>query len=413
MSIGSLNFKIIKANDRQILDNLTLYLKETNSSVESMYANFLFGGQVALDKNYNNNTELDSALKSNSELIQSLTCNLASEKGSYTITISRTSESHKDNCVVNFTGIPSQNREFAFACTGRLRKIFKAIDSADFLKAIDESQNDFNARREESLNKLESVSVALINDQEKYRQNLEQQYEQRKKKLDEDHNQNLSALAQEKENLSRRIKEVDDRASMHARREHHKNFKQIFKDRSENFKISNGTIALRRPIEWFCWTLLAVFGSLFILTSLTSLKIIGTAQEAEMIGLYIKQASLGLLFTTVSIFYIRWRNHWFERHAQEEFFLKRFEIDLDRASWAVELASEWVQEKNKEIPESLLNRITINLFEQKTPQIPKLHPIEDLTSILLGASSRLNLKLGNGSEVELDRKSMDSLRKPN
>lgn len=48
------------------------------------------------------------------------------------------------------------------------------------------------------------------------------------------------------------------------------------------------------------------------------------------------QMLVAIAFASTSVFYIRWTGRWFERYAEEEFLLKRQEIDIDRASWIVE-----------------------------------------------------------------------------
>ena len=77
------------------------------------------------------------------------------------------------------------------------------------------------------------------------------------------------------------------------------------------------------------------------------------------------------------IFYIRWNDSWFRQHADEEFQLKRFELDIDRASWVVEMALEWKDEKGTEIPEELIERFTENLFKDQNIFESAKHPSEE------------------------------------
>lgn len=87
------------------------------------------------------------------------------------------------------------------------------------------------------------------------------------------------------------------------------------------------------------------------------------------------------------MFLIRRSNRWFDKHAAEEFSQKRFELDLPRASWLVEMAIEWQSERGSEIPESLVERFGNNLFEQQEARAEPLHPPDQLASALLGASA--------------------------
>ena len=88
------------------------------------------------------------------------------------------------------------------------------------------------------------------------------------------------------------------------------------------------------------------------------------------------------------------------------------EIDIDRASWIVELASEW-SERGQEIPETLMSKLTTNLFSYDTKDSEPLHPADQLASAIFGASSRANIKLPNGlGQLEFDRKSQKDLKRP-
>jgi hypothetical protein len=104
------------------------------------------------------------------------------------------------------------------------------------------------------------------------------------------------------------------------------------------------------------------------------------------------------------VFYIRWNDNWFRQHADEEFRLKRLELDIDRASWVVEMALEWQEEKGSIIPQELIDRLTSNLFIDQDRRAPPKHPSEDLASAIVAASSGLTLRIPGIGEVTLDRR---------
>ena len=104
------------------------------------------------------------------------------------------------------------------------------------------------------------------------------------------------------------------------------------------------------------------------------------------------------------IYYIRWNDLWFRQHADEEFRLKRLDLDIDRASWVVEMALEWSAEKNTGIPQELIDRLTRNLFEGGGLSGEAKHPSQDLASALLGASSGLCIRVPGLGEIQLDRR---------
>lgn len=103
-------------------------------------------------------------------------------------------------------------------------------------------------------------------------------------------------------------------------------------------------------------------------------------------------------------------NRWFEQHASAEFLLKQFELDIDRASWVVETAMEWRRDQNAEIPTSLLEGITRNLFADGGDSAQAHSAADDLASALVGNASQLKVKLGN-NELNFDRKGLAGLGK--
>jgi hypothetical protein len=139
----------------------------------------------------------------------------------------------------------------------------------------------------------------------------------------------------------------------------------------------------------------------FLYQSLTS------TDALHLVPAIVKQVTFTALFVTTAYFFIRWNNQWFQRHANEEFHLKRLELDIDRASWFVEMAFEWKDEKGEEIPEALIERLTQGLFTE-TGGDHAVEPSESLAHALLGAA-RFKVKLPGDIEVEYDRKGVEKL----
>jgi len=121
----------------------------------------------------------------------------------------------------------------------------------------------------------------------------------------------------------------------------------------------------------------------------------------------------GLTFVAVgtAFFYLRWLNRWFEQHAQAEFKLKQFQLDIERASWLVETALDWDAKQEKELPKELLEGLSRNLFSFDDEKIDQVrHPVDELASALMGTASRVKLNLA-GNEVELDGKRLNKAAK--
>lgn len=416
MALGSSSFKIIKAIDK-------LYL-EIPEKIIKKFPNVSFAGNGAINTafagsiqatgigDFQNNESLKSLKTAKSELINSMTCYFAlTEFGASQWYFSISRQEHLDNVSLNFNSCPDQAKALAIEIVAFMRSTLVATDSVSYLDGISNDHlKSIYQRRETEINHLESISKSLIFDQEKYRQDLERSFDARRRQLDEDFEVKRQELADKETALKERMDAVDDRQAKHARRAVTLSMKDTLKGRSQEFKLSRGTVGLRSAIEYFSWFLIGFFALLFLITTLSSLKIIGDVSETDIIGLYIKQIALGVAFASTSVFYIRWRNLWFERHAQEEFLLKRQEIDLDRATWAIELASEWVDEKKRDIPEALISKLTNNLFEYQSHEAKNLHPAEDLASLILGSSAKVKLKV-NDNEFELNHKGASELKR--
>ncbi|MCM0752025.1 hypothetical protein DEA98_14245 [Brucella pseudogrignonensis] len=104
-------------------------------------------------------------------------------------------------------------------------------------------------------------------------------------------------------------------------------------------------------------------------------------------------------------------NRWVERYADTEFYLKQFELDIDRANWVVETALEWKEKQDRTIPDALLGSISRNLFlKTDRDEDADMHPADYLASAILGRASALNLKVPGG-ELQLTGKDIKKLAK--
>lgn len=269
--------------------------------------------------------------------------------------------------------------------------------------------------REIALARLETMSSTLLEEMEAARKRREQEFEAKEKALEakvEQRQRELEKAAKARqEEQDRRAseletlqKELDDRAAKHARRQHYKDIKEKFKSWSEQFQVTKGTSDLRKSVFWMTVILLLLFGGIsgyFLFQSITA------QDNTHLIAAIVKQITFTLLFVSTALFFIRWNNQWFQRHANEEFRLKRMELDIDRASWFVEMAFEWRDEKGEEIPSQIIDRLTAGLFLEEGSE-PSSEPHDSLAQALLGAS-RFTVKLSDGTEVEYDRKGVQKL----
>ncbi len=278
----------------------------------------------------------------------------------------------------------------------------------------EEARQHFQAR-EIALAKLEKMAADLMQEMEEVRkrredeyqskvQTLENRVEKERQELQSQHEQRSKQLQEKADELDRQRKELDDRASKHARRQHYKDIKEKFKSWNDKFQVTKGTSHLRISVAVTTVFLLLLFGGLaagFLFQSITA------SDNTHLIAAAVKQVTFTLLFVSTAFFFIRWNNQWFQRHADEEFRLKRMELDIDRASWFVEMAFEWKEEKGTEIPLAIIERLTQGLFANDVSD-HSAEPADSLMQAIVGAA-RFKVQFPNGIMAEYDRKGIKEL----
>lgn len=242
---------------------------------------------------------------------------------------------------------------------------------------------------------------------------LEAVYRERQVQFDEKHRRTteefdrrqglLSAeLAAREKELEDRRRSLDDRDAKHARRGMRNEMKERLKEHSTQYGLTAGTQQMRTPVHIAFLFLCFVF----VGGALWAAAHIGDGQEPVVVAWSIvRSLLLGLAFGATALFYLRWLNGWFERHAAEEFRLKRLELDIDRASWVVETLLEASTEGEGKVPPELVDRLTRGLFEEGSPTDPIQHPVDQLAT-LLRAAANVDLKLPGGAEVTFDKKGL-------
>ncbi len=199
---------------------------------------------------------------------------------------------------------------------------------------------------------------------------------------------------------------LDDRNNTHVRREIRKDLLKEIEARSSGVILSKATKKKQGPVVIAMLALSVLLTGLAI-WSAVDLGVLFHSQftsNAELIFASARQMAFSGGAVAAIIYLIRWYNRWFTRHAEEEFFIKRFQLDIERASWVVETVLEWEKEKgaDKQMPELLLRSLTRNLFQDQTKTVePVVHPADQLASALFGTASKVRLKSGE-NEVELN-----------
>lgn len=300
-----------------------------------------------------------------------------------------------------------------------------------------------------TLDRLESLNAELVRTttalQVKILEDARNQAEKNDSILQEKIEENITVfkekeelLEKQKEALRKRETDLDDRGNTHARRELRSNMLDEVKARVASFGVSNATVNKRKPVQigiYLLLVILLVFAalSIFELISFSSDKqlmyrseinrpdpsnatayaayseyvskmAIERYPESHYYALLARVAILTTLIFTTLLFYIKWQNKWAEHHAEKEFQLQRFQLDISRANWFIETCLEWKKETDSEIPTELIDKMTKGLFQTDQDGFGAvIHPADELASALFGSASKIKVKVGE-NEVEINPK---------
>lgn len=294
---------------------------------------------------------------------------------------------------------------------------FERTEATD--KLLGDELAEFYRKREAALMRLEEIEQKSLEQINNYRLNLDAERERTEQRLKEkydaesavqrtEHEKRIAIIGEREAAVDQRTKELDDRSSRHARRQIRQDMKKEISDRGLSFALTDKT-AQKRILIHALFSVTILF--LMIITGVSVAEV--QKNTGSTLWYFFAKLSVSAAATVATlIYYIRWHDSWFMRHADEEFKLKRFELDFDRASWIVEMALEWKDEEKRELPPELLKALAANLFADNEPVTRANHPYEDIASMLMGSSAEMNLTLPNAAgTLKLDRKSKKELER--
>ena len=409
------DFQILKVPDRELIESLLKIHTELDISPSGRLVIYLASGRarndISIDE-IDNDPFIEQLRDWNRSLIwrisldigQFLSASVSVERSNGFDQASVSFDDHSDQVqVVRLLGVTQKH----------LRPFVRTPELDDLLGP---ELAEFYTKREEALLRLEGVSQKLIEQNEEYRRGLDAKADSSQQQLEEkikEKEQDLEAEYKKKEELlDRRAQEIikkeelfDEKDNQQARRTLRAEFKQLIADRTTDYSLSDSTVRKRLPINLVFLGILSVLGCFVYTAFLGSLP--STADWYDHARLPISLVA----FVGMAIFYIRWLDGWSQRHADEEFRLKQLDIDIDRASWVVEMALEWKEEKGTEIPQELIDRLTRNLFREARNKDDVRHPTEDILSTFLGEATKLRLGAPGIAEAEFDRRGLKRAKK--
>lgn len=425
MAFQSVSFQVPRVSDRLVHDRLAEALTNAGFKPQLTTVSLLIGSDLNAQDS-GNAKQIELILKLDTIAARSVSFKIINQGN---VSVRRPEENHRlkgwyDEASIN----PGEEADAAKVVTliREVRKSLQAIEEKAALEFLTDEQRSYYEAREVNLQRQEAMVQQFIGDLQRFSTDLTKtlttEFQQKHKTLEEDHAKRITALEEQDQkrvkqfdereaDLDKRKNEIDDRESKHVRREIYKEIKNKFVERSKAFELTRGTRKLRIPIYVSSVALLALFlaGAIYYVfidspwTSQHDPWVLGWSIARQMI--------LTIGFGLTAWFIIRWQNQWFHNHAEEEFKLKRLELDIDRASWVVEMAMEWKDAKGTEFPQFLIERLSRNLFEQENEKDGVATPADSLAAAMLRAASGAKVKLGDAVELSFDTKSIKKLDK--
>ncbi|HMP04093.1 MAG TPA: hypothetical protein PKD86_02970 [Gemmatales bacterium] len=409
------SFQIPRYTDTVIVEKLDKLTKEGGYQVGMGSYEFIFADQKAEFVNHVRDANLDEILNLGTVSTRSITLRL---NNSLHLRIERAWDHSNRKLIGNLdtvTVTPSsqggQSNPSVLEIAKLIalaRKHFEAADTKPFMDFLDEGSKQLYQSREQDLQKLERMQESFFKNmteftldqqrkQQEFQRQVEAEYASRQSRLEEQHQDRLKQFEAKEAELKKYRSEIDERENRQARRDIYKELKAKLDARNKSFELTEGTKNRRRFTFWFTVALLVLFAGVFAFCF--SKNVVSDPAQINWVAVG-SQIGFAIAFIGVATFFIRWNNQWFQKHADEEFKLKRLDLDIDRANWLVELAMEWKNITKSDIPDDLMDKLAHRLFTSEDSKELDMHPAETFLSALFGKAGRINLEFPNRLEIQ-------------
>ncbi|MFO0932930.1 MAG: hypothetical protein U1E39_09500 [Planctomycetota bacterium] len=284
-----------------------------------------------------------------------------------------------------FVGLPEELRAFHKS----QEETFAARESA-----LLAARREFEAARKSAFDEREAERKQLQADVDARRKALDGEYEEKRKSLDAQHETRKTDLESKEKSLAARTAALDDRDRMHARRDFFKELRKLIEG-SKALVLSEGTAKKRRTIHWICG------GALSAAVGLAVFALVEIAEKGINFPVGSIFFSGTVLFASTLVFYLRWNDRWFSRHADSELDSRNRERGLLGTAAIVELLFEWNKDTkgDKPFPPELLRALTAELLPPPLVAGGTAHPAE---SVLATLENLKSLELG-GKAMRFER----------
>lgn len=409
MSVAAQKYQARKLKDKQLINAFKKIIEETNHQDDAVCHVTVLSGLTADIIKYqqlDDDALLKSIVSENSEIISNATVQLFT--GPHQIYFTFTRGDYSDivhlHISTNYT-----NKDIVPIVKSVQKNIKPYAEYKTLENILGKEVSETFRTKEEHLQNIEELIQKLTTENVEYRKQLDKEksdFEKEVKTKSETEKQKLLEEIEARENeIKEKEKEIDLSSAKAARRKLRLDIKDKLADEFKSFSLSKDTIKKRRPIHWlFC-------GMILILTGYSIIN--GFQVFSETAGEYItyKLAISVVALIGAIVFYIRWIDSWFRQHADEEFKLKKLELDIDRASWVYEMAMDWKKDTEITMSKELVDRLTQGLFVTDSASERVRHPSEDLLATLFGGISELKVPTPGGGEVRITGRNLKKMQK--
>jgi hypothetical protein len=298
------------------------------------------------------------------------------------------------------------------------RRHFSPIDRIAVLEHLTDDQRQYIEQRQLSLHRLETMQDEFFRKIQDFtvhqataaqtnQAKLEEVFNSRATELEASHAALRKKLDDERAAFEEEKRQLDLRDSTVVRRSIRDEVKKLLSTRAEGFKLSEHAKEKTTPVFWAYIVLMMVLSGLagfYIFKDFEATA--GATASPWLIG---RQVAFTLAFAITAGFFIRWLNTAAQRHVDEEFQTKKYELDFERASFVVEWAMEWAKDQ-RDVPQFLIERLSRGLFDSTSTEAGPATAADAVASALFGSAASAKLKLGD-NEIVLDRKGISRLKR--
>jgi hypothetical protein len=189
---------------------------------------------------------------------------------------------------------------------------------------------------------------------------MRSEWESKRSQLEEQFSTRENDLERQKALFEQQEKEFDTRRAQLVRRSH---LAEILttSEKQRVFNLSRQARLSRMPIHFTSGLALCLAVSAAALGGFWLHETV--SQDKATSWLFLSMTIAGTAgAASIIVFYLKWANAWFVDHLRHETTIQRMAVDALRASWLVEFLFEWNSEKEQEVPELLLDRLSKDLF---------------------------------------------------